>query len=133
MPCLAAETFSSWLLLFTLLIAKQYVNEMMNERETNKIRNVTGIAIPFLESKSLEDAFFRQFLFLLEKRVETRMEVFCSLFFEKRPILTFSGRDFFCVKNKMICVYLYTTHVNRTNSLLNLFTRVDEKRKKEGC
>jgi hypothetical protein len=53
----AAETLSDSPSAFILITAKQYVTEISNVRETNKIRNVTGMAIPFLDSRNLKDFF----------------------------------------------------------------------------
>jgi hypothetical protein len=73
---------------------------MMRERETNRIRNVTGIAIPLFESQKRAGTFFGRLRlaapsFPLEKQLESGIEAFCLFFFEKRLILAFSGRDSF--------------------------------------
>jgi len=67
---------------------------MMKERETNNIKNVTGIAIPFFDSQNFENAFFKfpelaPFFSRLEKEIEDATESFDLLFFKKRPISTF--------------------------------------------
>ena len=76
---------------------------MIRDRETSKMRNVTGIAIPLFEDQNLEDAFFRCIWLAapsvpLEKQLEKGIEAFCLFFFEKRLILTFSDREFIGVK-----------------------------------
>jgi len=67
---------------------------MTKERETNNIKNVTGIAIPFFDNQNFENAFFKfpelaPFFSRLEEEIEDETEFFDPLFFKKRLILTF--------------------------------------------
>ncbi len=53
----AAETLSKILSELILLIAKKYVVEISNVRDTNITRKVIGIAIPFLDCQTVHVHF----------------------------------------------------------------------------
>ena len=99
-PLFAAETFSDPPSEFTLMTAKQYVTEIRNVRETNNIRNVTGIAIPLLDSRSLEDALFKfsQPTQISPYENQGKRKGNLQLFSFRESHFAFSDNNFFSVK-----------------------------------